>query len=139
MKLTVYHDGQFFVGLIEVIAENNLKVYRHVFGKEPKDQEVLDFVKMDLQPLIEKHVQSGVSIQKEKEEPKKINPKRLQRKVSKELKQSGLSTKSQEALKAENEWRKKEKSVTNKQLREEQKQYKRDIKVQKAKAKHRGR
>lgn len=69
----------------------------------------------------------------------KINPKRLQRKVAKELKKPSISTKAEEALKAEFELRKKEKSVTNKRLKEERKEYIRSIKVQKSKNKHKGR
>ncbi|WP_313803487.1 YjdF family protein [Cytobacillus sp.] len=135
MKLTIYYDGQFYVGLIEIVSNNTLKAYRHIFGNEPKDQEVLDFVNRDLLLLIQKHKQAGVSI--DKNFKKKINPKRLQRSVSKELKQPFFSSKAQEAIKKEYEQRKKVQSTKIKQLREEQKQHKREIKLQKAKRKHR--
>lgn len=136
MKLTIYYDGQFYIGLIETVSDNTLKAYHHIFGKEPKDQEVLDFVNRDLLLFIQKHTQEGVSIKKRLK--KKINPKRLQRTVSKELKQPCLSSKAQEAIKKEYEQRKKVKISKNKQLREEHKQYKRNIKMQKAKKKHKG-
>lgn len=85
MKLTICYDGQFYIGLVENISENKYNAYRYVFGKEPKDQEVFDFVNTNLLDFIknnDKH--GGIPIQQNK--VKKINPKRLQRKVAKELK-----------------------------------------------------
>ncbi|MGP7817653.1 YjdF family protein [Niallia sp. 01092] len=137
MKLTIYHDGQFYIGLIETVSANKLKAYRYVFGKEPKDQEVLDFVQKDLLSFIAVHSQKGITVKKEAQ--KKINPKKLQRKVSKEIKQKTISSQAQEAIKAEYEERKKEKVIKSKQQKEEQQQYKRAIKIQKAKNRHKGR
>lgn len=42
--LTVYHDGQFWVGLIEHVEDGRYGVRRIVFGAEPSAQELLDFV-----------------------------------------------------------------------------------------------
>jgi len=137
MKLTIYYDGQFYIGLIEIVSENKLKACRYIFGKEPKDQEVLDFVNRKLLRVIESNQQIGIPICQKSQ--KKINPKRIQRKVSKELKQCSVSSKAQEAIKAEYEQRKKAKSAKNKQLREEKRTYIRNCKVQKAKNKHKGR
>jgi len=36
MKLTIYHDGQFWVGVVEVERDGKLKAWRRVFGSEPK-------------------------------------------------------------------------------------------------------
>ena len=44
MKLTVYHDGQYFVGMIEREENGKLYAVRHIFGTEPSDEEVLLFV-----------------------------------------------------------------------------------------------
>jgi len=138
MKLTICYDGQFYIGLIENISENKYKAYRYIFGKEPKDQEVYDFVNTNLSDFIKNNDNhSGIPIQQNK--VKKINPKRLQRKVAKELKKTSISTKAEEAIKAEMDLRKKEKSVTCKRLKEERKEYIRNIKVQKSKNKHKGR
>lgn len=137
MKLTIYFDGQFYIGLIENKTVNTLKAYRHFFGKEPTDHEILEFIYYELQDLIDKHEQQGISVKKDSS--KKINPKRLQRKVAKEMKKSSISSKAQEALKAEYEHRKKEKAFVNKRLKEERKDYIRRIKIQKSKDKHKGR
>lgn len=42
--LTLYHDGQFWVGIIERVEDDNLGVARIVFGAEPSDEEILQFV-----------------------------------------------------------------------------------------------
>ena len=42
--LTVYHDGQFWVGLAEHVEDGRYGVARIVFGAEPSDEEILRFV-----------------------------------------------------------------------------------------------
>ncbi len=42
--LTVYHDGQFWVGLAEHVEGGRYGVARIVFGAEPSDEEILHFV-----------------------------------------------------------------------------------------------
>ncbi len=42
--LTVYHDGQFWVGLAERVEEGRYGVARIVFGAEPSNEEILKFV-----------------------------------------------------------------------------------------------
>ena len=42
--LTVYHDGQFWVGLAEHVENGRYGVARIVFGAEPSDEEILQFV-----------------------------------------------------------------------------------------------
>lgn len=41
--LTVYHDGQFWVGLAEHVEDGRYGVARIVFGAEPSDEEILRF------------------------------------------------------------------------------------------------
>ena len=42
--LTVFHDGQFWVGLAEHVEDGRYVVARIVFGAEPSDEEILQFV-----------------------------------------------------------------------------------------------
>ena len=42
--LTVYHDGQFWVGLGEHVEDGRYGVARIVFGAEPSNEEILQFV-----------------------------------------------------------------------------------------------
>lgn len=42
--LTVYHDGQFWVGLAEHVEGGRYGVARIVFGAEPSNEEILQYV-----------------------------------------------------------------------------------------------
>ncbi len=136
MSLTIYHDGQFWVGIIEVVKDGKLRAFRYVFGAEPKDKEILDFIYYRLLDIINQSVHSGLDVKRKSD--KKINPKRLQRQVAKERNRVGVSTKAEEAIKQEYEEKKKSKKKRAKQYREELKEQKYLMKKQKAKAKHKG-
>ena len=136
MSLTIYHDGQFWVGIIEVVEGGKLKAFRYVFGAEPKDTEILDFIHHKLLNLINQSIHSGLDVKIKSN--KKVNPKRLQRQVAKEVNKVGISTKAQEAMKQEYEEKKKSRKKKSKQYREELKEQKYLMKKLKAKAKHKG-
>lgn len=42
--LTLYHDGQFWVGIVEHVEDGRLGIARIVFGAEPSDEEILEFI-----------------------------------------------------------------------------------------------
>lgn len=135
MKLTIYYDGQFWVGIVEIVQEGKLKAFRHLFGKEPKDSEVPHFVYHQLAELISQAEKEGISVKAEAN--KKINPKRL-RLVSKEMKTAGRSMKAQQAIKQELDAKKAMKKRLKKQRRDIEKEQKYLLRKQKAKEKHRG-
>ncbi|WP_019537275.1 YjdF family protein [Paenibacillus ginsengihumi] len=136
MKLTVFYDGQFWVGVVEEVVNGKLRAGKYLFGSEPKDQEVFAFVNTKLLDFM-----NGVSEQLsvENRQPRKMNPKRLARQAAREMKANGVSTFAQAALQLEYEKRKKEKQILRRDRREALKEYKREIKRKKAKEKHRGR
>jgi len=135
MKLTVYFDGQFWVGVVEVQDGDRVKASRFVFGSEPKDQEVLSFILNELDAVISRMSQEVIGITLTE---RKINPKRVARQAAREMSKKGISSFAQEALKMEYEKRKKEKQGAARQQREDRKERQREIRIQKAKAKHRG-
>ncbi len=49
--LTVYHDGQFWVGLAERVEGGRYGAARIVFGAEPSDEEILRFVASEWEKL----------------------------------------------------------------------------------------
>ncbi|MBG9737887.1 YjdF family protein [Paenibacillus alvei] len=136
MKLTVFFEGPFWIGIVEDTVHGRLKACRHVFGAEPKDAEVLEFVEGFMMPLMERVSQTAVGAQ---EQLRHINPKRLARRVAMEMKQRGISTQSQEALRLDYESRKKERTCRSREEREALQEKKRSIRIQKRKEKHRGR
>ena len=93
--LTVYHDGQFWVGLAEHVEDGRYGAARIVFGAEPSDEEILRFVASEWEKLSffgDKATETS--------KPAK-NPKRRARKAAKALKQPAVSTKAQQALAAQ--------------------------------------
>ncbi|NEZ45071.1 DUF2992 family protein [Paenibacillus alvei] len=136
MKLTVFFEGPFWIGIVEDTVHGRLKACRHVFGAEPKDAEVLEFVEVFMMPLMERVTQTAVGAQ---EQLRRINPKRLARRAVMEMKQRGISTQSQEALRLDYESRKKERTCRSREEREALQEKKRSIRIQKRKEKHRGR
>ncbi len=98
MKLTVYFDDQFWVGVVEEVADSKLKAVRHIFGPEPHDSDVLWFVNHTMVNLFSA---SKPLTCEALPKTSPTNPKRLARQVAKEMQQKGISTLSQEAIKEE--------------------------------------
>jgi hypothetical protein len=132
---TVYFESPYWVGVLEEERESRLFVARHVFGAEPSDQEIYEFVCNDLDALKRR---MSVSVAVETRTVKKINPKRLQREVQRILDQHGISSKAEEVMRLQREVNKKERRVETREMKEARNDYKRTIAKQKAKAKHRG-
>ena len=67
------------------------------------------------------------------------NPKRIHREVRKQVQNTGIGTKSQQALKLQQEQLKMERKTVSREQRETEKERKFKMKQQKKKEKHRGR
>lgn len=132
-KLTVYFDDPFWVGVFERTEGEKLSVCKVTFGAEPKDCEIWEFVlknygQLRFSPSVDAEVRRGAT-----------NPKRAQREARKEVSQSGIGTKSQQALQLQREENKLMRKTVGKRQREAEKQRRFDLKQQKRKEKHRGR
>lgn len=136
MKLTVYHDGQFWVGVVEEYGKGKVMAGRYVFGAEPNDQEILAFVLQQIDAVTSRLSQAVEQGRAAGE--RRVNPKRLSRQVAREMERKGVSSYAQEAIQREYEQRKKERQTSTRQQKEMHKERLREIKRQKAKAKHRG-
>ena len=136
MKLTVLFDAPYWVGVLEVERDGRLYVAKHIFGAEPSDQVVYEFVQHDLLALQARMIAS-VPIEESQQE-RHLNPKRVQREVRRELAMPGISTKSQEVMRLQLEQNKQERQIVNREARDELRDYKREVAREKAKAKHRG-
>ncbi|MDU2239331.1 MAG: YjdF family protein [Paenibacillus sp.] len=135
MKLTVFHDGQFWIGVVEAQDRGKLKAARHIFGKEPQDEEILEFIRYRLDSLLERLTQE---VAVKPGEPKRVSPKRLARQAAAELNRKGASTFAQEAIRLEYEQRKRTRKLESREQREAEQARLRELKVRKAKEKHRG-
>ncbi|WP_282941584.1 YjdF family protein [Paenibacillus sp. RC67] len=137
MKLTVFFDEQlqFWVGVVEDEDNNRIKAVRHLFGKEPKEAEILDFIHHDMQRLLDSATQTLQTIPRGE---RRINPKRMSRIAAREVQQRGASTYAQQVISLEYEHRKMERKSDSKRRQEELNERKYALRVQKAKQKHRG-
>lgn len=54
MHLAIYFGNPFWVGVVELPADNGPRVVRHVFAAEPISPEVFQFVLHDLDALIDR-------------------------------------------------------------------------------------
>ena len=132
-RLTVFFEEPFWVGVFERISEGGLSACRVTFGAEPKDYEIYDFVlkkygRLRFSPAVATDVREAGR-----------NPKRIQREVRKQVESTGIGTKSQQALKLQQEQWKTERKNANRERREAEKERKFELKQQKRKEKHRGR
>jgi hypothetical protein len=135
MNLTVFYDGQFWVGVIERTTEEGLFASRHIFGAEPRDEEILEFVLNDLGRIID---QQTVAVPIEKKRRKRVNPKRLAREAARQMKEEPVSSKSQAAIQAQYEANKQEKRVAKREQRQQAQEERWQKKQAKAKQRHRG-
>lgn len=131
-KLSVLFDDPFWVGIFEIIENGELSVAKITFGAEPKDFEVYEFVLkhyFDLQfsPTVKTAVKE-----------KRINPKRMQREVKKQMSDTGIGTKSQQALKLQHELFKTERKIKSREQKQAEEQRLFELKQQKKKEKHKG-
>ncbi len=130
--LTVSHDGQFWIGLVEHVEDGKLGVARIVFGAEPSDTEILEFIVNGWEKL-------SFYGNKEPDKPKVAkNPKRRMRDTSKALKQPAVSTKAQKALAEQRAALKEESAQTRRARREPEKRTRFERRTEKRKRKRRG-
>lgn len=129
---TVFFEEPFWVGVFERIEGGELSVCKVTFGAEPTDAEVYEFVLTHYRSFkFSPAVAAAV-----KRECK--NPKRMKREIQKKLNSHGIGTKSQQALKLQQEQFKTERKVKCREQKELEKQRRFELKQQKRLKKRRG-
>ena len=131
-RLTVFFEDPFWVGVIERIENRKLSVAKVTFGAEPKDYEVLEFINRNYY-----HLQFSPGVETVVKDTKK-NPKRAQRDAKKQTLETGIGTKSQQALKLQQERNKQERKVRSRERRETENQRLFELKQIKKREKHKG-
>ena len=131
-KLTVYFEEPFWVGVFERVDNNKLSVCKVTFGAEPKDYEIWEFIlkyyyDLKFSPVVETEIKQVAD-----------NPKRRSRNARKQVKNTGIGTKSQQALKLQQEESKAERRQISKEQRDAEKQKQFELKKQKRREKHKG-
>ncbi|MCI6429959.1 MAG: YjdF family protein [Lachnospiraceae bacterium] len=131
-RLTVFFEDPFWIGVFERICDGKLSVAKVTFGAEPKDYEVQEFIlkhyyNLKFSPAVAAAVKEA-----------KKNPKRMQRDVKKQLQKVGIGTKSQQALKLQQEQNKQERKVKSREQKMAESERMFELKQQKKMEKHKG-
>ena len=131
-KLTVYFEEPFWVGVFECIENGRLTVAKVTFGAEPKDYEIQEYIQryyfsLKFSPAVDTVVKET-----------KRNPKRIKREAKKQIQETGIGTKSQQALKLQQEQNKQERKVRSREKREADQLRMFELKQQKKREKHKG-
>lgn len=114
-SLNILFEDPFWIGIYERESNGHYEVCKITFGAEPKDYEVYDFMLKNWNRL-----RFSPSIKVAMIAEKRMNSKRVQRLVNKQIKNVGIGTKAQQALKLQQEQGKSEqKSLSRKQHEEE--------------------
>lgn len=132
-KLTVLFEAPFWIGLYEREDNGYYEVCKITFGAEPKDYEVYGFLLENWNKL-----RFSPSIEVEISVDKRINPKRMQRLINKQITDTGIGTKAQQTLKLQQEQGKLERKIRSREQREADKQLQFELRQEKRKEKHRG-
>ena len=132
VSLTVFFEDPFWVGVFEHIEDGKLSVCKVTFGAEPKEYEVWDFIlhhyyELAFSPAIETKTRQMAD-----------NPKRRSRNVRKQLENTGIGTKSQQALQRQREEIKTERRQISRKEREAEDQRRFEMKQAKKKEQRRG-
>ena len=131
-RLTVFFEDPFWVGVFERVENRKLSVAKVTFGAEPKDYEVLEFINRNYY-----HLQFSPGVETVVKDTKK-NPKRAQRDAKKQTLETGIGTKSQQALKLQQEQNKQERKVRSREQRDAESQRLFELKQMKKREKHKG-
>ena len=133
VSLTVYFEKPFWVGVFERIENGNLSAAKVTFGAEPKDYEVYELILKHYYDLQFSPAVAAV-VKKAKQ-----NPKRMQRDIKKSLEKTGICTKSQQALKLQQEQNKQERKAKSREQKLAEAERLFELKQRQKKEKHRGR
>ena len=131
--ITVCFEEPFWIALYERIEAGHCTVCKITFGAEPKDYEVYQF-------LLDhwRHLPFSPPVPVEHAERKRLNPKRAQREIKKQLQHTGIGTKAQQALKLQQEAGKQARNKRSRAEKATEQERRFAQRQEKRKAKHKG-
>ena len=131
--LTVLFQEPFWIGIYEREGKGKYEVSKIIFGAEPTNNEVYDFMSKNFSKLRFSPSIAGKGI-----DERRINPKRMQREIKKQVQEKGIGTKAQLALKYQQEQGKLERKAYSRKKKEAEKELQFELKQKKRKEKHKG-
>ncbi|MDO5558974.1 MAG: YjdF family protein [Oscillospiraceae bacterium] len=130
---TVFFEDPFWVGIFERTQGKKYEAAKVVFGAEPANAEIYEFLLNNWHRL-----RFSPVIDCEKSDEKKINPKRMQREINKQVSSPYSGTKSQQAMKLLQEQNKLEHKERSREEREAEKERQFSLRQEKKLKRHKG-
>ena len=136
--MTVFFEDPFWVAVLEIHDREGVRATRHVFGAEPTDAELYQFLlryggamlaRAELCTAVDGDRPVSVAVR---------NPKRLARDAARAAQLARPSTTAQEAVRKEVELRKRASAERSREDREACAEHRRDVRRAKSRARRRG-
>lgn len=132
LVLTVFFEDPFWVGVFEKTENGKLSVSKVVFGAEPKDGELFEyflkhFKELRFSPAVATVARKTIS-----------NPKRMQREARRQTSTSGIGTRSQQAIKLQQEQNKLVRKTVSREQKEAENERRFELRQLKRNEKHKG-
>lgn len=138
-QFTVFFDGQYWVGVLEIVEDRQLRAASHVFGAEPTGPELYEFALHRFAALAARaRASSAVPIENARSTRRPGNPKRAARLLAKERAAPPVSTAAQQAMKETVTARAEDRRAAHRRAREQDRQQQRTTAHRKARERHRG-
>jgi hypothetical protein len=135
MRLTILFDNPYWIALLEDERDGLLYAARHIFGPEPNDAQVYEFVRHEAGCLL---ASMTVGVPVDAAETRQVGYKRMIRETKRAMQVRSISTAAQDALRQQIEQNKQERHATSRAERDAEREHKREVALQKAREKHRG-
>ena len=132
-RLTDLFEDPFWVGIYQRTDGRSCQVCRIVFGGEPKDCEVYEFLLKNWQKL-----QFSPPVPAKDGAERRVNPKRMQREIRSQMQDRGIGTRAQQALQLQREQAGLARKERRREAREEERDRQYALRQEKKKQKHRG-
>ncbi len=131
-RLTVFFEEPFWVGVFEQETDGVIRAARVVFGAQPTDAEVFEFVlrhadRLRYGPPVEGRLSRETA-----------NPKKRRREAARETGQCGIGTRSQQALQLAREQNRLEKRESSRARHQAEQARRFALRTEKRREKHRG-
>jgi hypothetical protein len=136
--MTVFFDDPFWVAVLEVHDGDRVRATRHVFGAEPTNAELYQFL-LRYGGVLLARAEGAAAVPGDRSEPVAVrNPKRLAREAARAAQQARPSTAAQEAMRQEIELRQRASAARGREDREAHADHRRSVRRAKSRARHRG-
>lgn len=130
-RLTVFFEEPFWVGVFEQETDGVIRAARVVFGAQPTDAEVFEFV-LSTRPAPLRAAGRRQTVKGDRE------PEKRRREAARETGQRGIGTRSQQALQLAREQNRLEKRESSRARRQAEQARRFALRTEKRREKHRG-